>query len=94
MIATPNASKKPAKKPTKKAPPRKAGRTLEAGVGIVLKRTITVDEDTREIIKLFGGGDFSRGIRDAARLLVKRGLVKSCKTTPTPAAHSDCSDLV
>ncbi len=93
------ASPKPkdAYAPTKKLPktvksatPRTPGRSLEAGTGTVFKRTVTVDNATWEALKQLGGGDFSRGIREAARTLVKRGTIQR-KTTPL---LDDVTDLV
>lgn len=77
--------------PRKKQVPevKRAGRSLEAGTGVVHPRTITVDDVSRAVMKEFGGGDFSRGIRDAARLLVKLGKVKTGKKTLPPDDDSD-----
>lgn len=85
------------RKPAKKLPkvtspkvPKPPGRTLESGITAVAKRTVTVDNGTWEAIKALGGGDFSRGIREAARRIGgARPAATERKKTVTYAAADD-----
>ncbi len=80
-----------ARKKAKKATPSVGGRKLEPGTGTVFKRTVTVDNDTWEKIKALGEGDFSRGIRNAARNLASPSVTPRKKTV---TYDDDVSDLL
>lgn len=86
----PKTPRKPAKKLPKVTPPKVPGRTLEPGITAVAKRTVTVDNGTWEAIKALGGGDFSRGIREAARRICgTRPATTERKKIVTYAAADD-----